>query len=124
LHGIAINQRTIKRRLQQWDVKVRTTTLDTPLFRAQIAIFFRLSNTDEETLKDLINMGYQTSIWTVRRVRKEMGLIRYINVFDRKAIDKQMFEVLQKELDDGLIAGYGKRHLHVYFRRQGQIVTR
>jgi len=29
-----------------------------PLFRAQIAIFFRLGNTNEETLKDLIDMGY------------------------------------------------------------------
>jgi hypothetical protein len=69
-------------------------------------------------------MGYQISIWAVTRIRKEMGLIRRINVFNRKAIDEQMFKVLHRELDDGLIAGYGKRHLHVYFRRQGQIVIR
>jgi len=33
-----------------------------PLLRAQIAILFRLGNIDEETLKDLTNMGYQISI--------------------------------------------------------------
>ena len=117
LHGIAIDQRTIKTRLQQQDVKVKTTTLDTPLFRVQIAIFFRLSNIDEETFKDFINIGYQTSIQIVKRVRKEMGLICYINVFDKKAIDKQMFKVLQRELDNKLIASYSKRHLYVYFRQ-------
>jgi hypothetical protein len=51
------------------------------------------------------------------RIKKEMGLIRRINVFDRNAINKQMLEVLQRELDDGRIAGYGRRHLHVYFQR-------
>jgi hypothetical protein len=69
-------------------------------------------------------MGYQISIWAVIRIRKQMGLVRRINVFDRKAMDKQMFEVLERELDDGRIAGYGRRHLYVYFRRQGHLVTR
>jgi hypothetical protein len=58
LHKIAVDKRTIKRRLQQWDVNIRTTTVDTPLLRAQITILFRLGNTDEETLEDLIDMGY------------------------------------------------------------------
>jgi len=33
-----------------------------PLLRAQIAILFRLGNTDKETLEDLTNIGYQISI--------------------------------------------------------------
>jgi len=53
-----------------------------------------------------------------------MGLVCRINVFDKKAIDEQMFKVLQRELDDRRIAGYGRRHLHVYFRQQGHLVTR
>jgi hypothetical protein len=123
-HGIEINKRTLKRRLQQWHVEVRTTMLDTFLLRAQITILFRLGNTDAETLEDLTDMGYQISIWAVTRIRKELGLIRRMNVFDRKAMDDQMFETLRSELDDGRIAGYGRRHLHVYFRRQGHMVTR
>jgi hypothetical protein len=63
-------------------------TLDMPLLCTQIAILFYLGNIDEETLEDLINMGYQISIWAVTHIRKEMGLIRRINVFNRKAIDK------------------------------------
>jgi len=89
----------------------------------QIAILFRLSNTDKETLKDLTNIGYQISIWTITRIRKQIGLVRRINIFNKKAIDKQMFKVLQRELDNGRIAGYGRKHLHVYFRRQGHLVT-
>ena len=123
LHKIAVDKRTIKRRLQQQDIKIKTTTLDTPLLRVQIAILFRLSNTDKETLKDLTNIGYQISIWTITRIRKQIGLVRRINIFNKKAIDKQMFKVLQRELDNGRIAGYGRKHLHVYFRRQGHLVT-
>jgi hypothetical protein len=65
-----------------------------PLIRAQIAILFCLGNTDKETLKDLTNMGYRISIWSIARIRKRMGLICRINIFDKKAIDKQMFKVL------------------------------
>jgi hypothetical protein len=65
-----------------------------PLICAQIAILFRLSNTDEETLEDLTDMGYRISIWSIARIRKRIGLVRRINVFDKKAIDKQMFKVL------------------------------
>ena len=68
-------------------------------------------------------MGYQISIWTITRIRKQIGLVRRMNIFNRKAIDEQMFEVLQRELDDGRITGYGRRHLYVYFRRQGYLVT-
>jgi len=88
-----------------------------PLLRAQIAILFRLGNIDEETLEDLTNIGYQISIWTITRIKKQMGLICRINIFDKKAIDKQMFKVLQRELDNRRIAGYRRRHLHIYFRR-------
>ena len=69
-------------------------TLDTPLIRAQIAILFRLGNIDKETFKDLIDIGYQISIWSIARIRKRIGLVRRINVFDKKAIDEQMFKVL------------------------------
>ena len=65
-----------------------------PLLRAQIAILFRLGNIDEETLEDLTNIGYQISIWTITRIKKQIGLICYINIFNKKAINKQMFKVL------------------------------
>ena len=39
-------------------------------------------------------MGYRISIWSIARIRKRIGLVRRINVFDKKAIDEQMFKVL------------------------------
>ena len=122
LYKIAINKRTLQRRLQQQSVKVKTIILNTPLLRAQIAILFRLGNIDEKTLEDLINMGYQLSIQAIIRIKKEIGLIRRINVFNKKAIDEQIFKVLQRELDNRRIASYKQRHLHVYFRQQGYLV--
>ena len=69
-------------------------TLDTPLIRAQIAILFRLGNIDKETFKDLTNMGYRISIQFIARIKKRIGLIRRINVFNKKVINKQIFKVL------------------------------
>ena len=75
-------------------------------------------------LEDLQDMGYQISISAVTRVRKQMGLVRRMSVFNRQALDSQLFEILRRELDDGRVLGYGRGLLWTYFRRQGQLVTR
>src|SRR6266536_3177786 len=95
---IPICKRTVTRRLQQWDIQTRTITKDTPFLRAQIAILYRMNCTDEEMLEDLEDMGYQVLIWAVTRVRKQMGLVRRISVFNRQALDSQLFEILRREL--------------------------
>jgi arginine repressor len=124
LWGIEVNSRTVERRLQQWGIQTRTQTADTPFLRAQIAIMYRLGDTDEEMLEDLQDLGYNASITGVTRIRRDLGLARRMTVTDRQAEDEQLFEILKNELDDGRIAGYGRRHLHVYFKQQGQLVTR
>jgi hypothetical protein len=53
-----------------------------------------------------------------------MGFVRRMSVFERKALDQQLFDVLKEELDDGRIAGYGKGLLYSYFKHQGRLVTR
>jgi hypothetical protein len=124
LYGISVDPRTVRRRLQEWNVQTRTQTADTPFLRAQIAILYRLGDTDEEMLEDLEDCGYTASITGVVRIRKKLGLIRRMTTMDRQAADEQLFAILQSELNDGRVAGYGRRHLHAYFRQQGLLVTR
>jgi hypothetical protein len=59
----------------------------------------------------------------VTRLRKEIGLLRRMGVFERNERDAQLFQVLQEELNDRRIEGYGRRLLHDYFRKNGQLVT-
>ena len=56
-------------------------------------------------------MGYQISIWLITRIKKQLSLMRYINIFNKKAINKQIFKVLQKELDNGCDGLAGPRDL-------------
>ena len=83
LWGIEVNSRTVERRLQQWGIQTRTQTADTPFLRAQIAIMYRLGDTDEEMLEDLQDLGYNASITGVTRIRRDLGLARRMTVTDR-----------------------------------------
>jgi hypothetical protein len=47
-----------------------------------------------------------------------MGLVRRLSVFDRRALDAQLFGVLKRERD------HGRGLLYTYFKRQGQLVSR
>jgi hypothetical protein len=116
LWKIDINARIIERRLREWNVQVRTQTADTPFLRTQIAILYRLGDTDEEMLEDLEDCGYTASITGVVRIYKKLGLIRRMTTMDRQAADEQLFAILQSELNNRRVAGYGRRYLYIYFR--------
>jgi hypothetical protein len=115
LWEIDINARTIERRLQEWNIQACTQTADTPFLRTQIAILYRLGDTDEEMLEDLEDCGYTASITGVVCIRKKLGLIRRMTTMDRQAADKQLFAILQSKLNNGRVADYRRRHLHIYF---------
>jgi hypothetical protein len=85
---------------------------------------YRLGDTNEEMVEDLKDLGFRVSITRVTRIRKKLGLVRRITALDRQEADTQLFDILRAELDDGRIVGYGRRHLQLYFRQQGQLVTR
>jgi hypothetical protein len=85
---------------------------------------YRLGDTDEEMVEDLEDLGFRVSITRVTRIRRKLGLVRRITALDRQEADAQLFDILRAELDDGRIAGYRRRHLQLYFRQQGQLVTR
>lgn len=79
---------------------------------------------DEEMVTELVYGGYSINKIQVTRLRKDIGLLRRMAIFEKQQRDQQLFQVLQEELDDGRIEGYGQRLLHDHFRKNGQLVTR
>jgi hypothetical protein len=122
--GWTVSERTIYRRLQFWGIRRCVIAQDMPNLRTQIAILFRMSCTDDEIVIELQYCGYNINKFQVMRLRREIGLLRRMGVFERKERDTQLFEVLREELDNGRIEGYGRRLLHDYFRKNGQLVAR
>jgi hypothetical protein len=47
-----------------------------------------------------------------------------MTVWERKQADEQLIELVQKELDSGVIEGYGRGLLDAWFRRKGVATTR
>jgi hypothetical protein len=116
LWKIDINTRIIEYRLREWNIQVYTQIADTPFLYIQITILYYLEDTDKEMLKDLEDCGYIALITGVVRIYKKLGLIRYMTIIDRQAADKQLFTILQSELNNRRVTGYGRRYLYIYFR--------
>jgi hypothetical protein len=122
--GWTVSERTIYQWLQFWGIRRCIIAQDTPNLYAQIAILFRISYTDNKIVIELQYYRYNINKFQVTHLRREIGLLRQIDVFERKERDTQLFEVLREELDNGRIEGYGRRLLHDYFRKNGQLVAR
>jgi hypothetical protein len=124
-HNIRVSVKTIKRRIAEWGVTKRIRTEDSPQLRARISVlFFECCASDKEILFILGKEGYKIGEWGLRRIRKKLGLSRRVSRFNREEADKRLREVVQEELDKGLIEGYGRGYLYHHFRNQMHIVSR
>ena len=123
-YNIEVNERTIKRRLQEWGIRRRTIASNTPELRASIAILFRLNCTDEEMLIELHENGIDIENTQLARIRRDLGLVRRKTIEQRKEADIQLFELLTEEVKDGRIEGYGRRLLYTYFKNKGHSASR
>jgi hypothetical protein len=124
-YNVRVSLKTIKRRLTEWGITKRIRTEDSPQLRARIsALFFECCATDKEMMYILKKEGYRISEWSLRNIRKKLGLNRRVSRFNREEADRRLREVVQEELDNGLIEGYGRGYLYHHFRNQMHIVSR
>jgi hypothetical protein len=120
-----VEQKTIRRRLQEWGITRRTKVDDTPQLRARIAIlFYNCCLSDKNILNILQQEGYSISSWSLIRIRKEMGIKRRIDPQNLEEADRELLELVQRELDKGTIEGLGRGNLHAYFRTNMHIASR
>ena len=117
--------RTIQRRLKDWGITKRTRAENTATLRARIAYMFCiLGFTDNEMLHALKEEGHRIEKTSLVRIRREQRLWRRLSVFDRAALEEQLREAIQEELDKGSIEGYRRGLLYTHFRTIGFIATR
>lgn len=80
---------------------------------------------DKEILPTLHREGFKIAHVTLKRLRQQLGL--RLRTDDPEACSIQNLHiqrVLQQEISDGHIEGYGRRLLHTHLRQKGHIFPR
>lgn len=124
LYAIEITPRTLRRRLQQWGL-LRTKRIDDPILCERIRSLVCDNLSDKEILLTLHREGFQISQDTLRKLRQKLGLRRRTdNPEAQRLQEDQMREILQQEIQDGSIEGYGRGLLHTHLRQKGYLFPR
>lgn len=123
--GKHVGARTIQSRLKLWKYNRRNMVEETTELRLSIAILFQKSYSDGHIVRNLHRShNILISQRQVANIRKRLGLVRRMTVYQRAEADLQLVELVKQELDKGTIEGYGKRLLEKWFRKQGYVTTR
>lgn len=121
-----MHQGTLRRRLQEWGLRRLPSKIadNTALCeRVQSLVYDNLS--DREILPMLHREGFQISQDTLRKLRQQLGLRRRTDGPEAQRLQEyQIREVLQQEIQDGNIEGYGRGLLHTYLRQRGHVFPR
>lgn len=124
---LGVSLRTVEYRLQEWKVVKRPRTTDTPELRLQIwFLVYQCCLDDGEVLYALQDHGFTITRRSLQRIRLEEGIIRR-HCLTGEALrqsDEQLCEIIKAHLDQGSIEGFGRGHLHTYFRMQCYPVSR
>jgi hypothetical protein len=126
-YNFPVNGRTIQRRLKQWHVSKRVRPLkeEEKNLQSQIKkMFFEGLMTDREMLYVLQKQGYQIGIGGLRTIRKRLNLYRRVSNEQFEGYRDDFRSIVQQELDNGTIEGYGRKYLYTYFRSQQHIISR
>ena len=123
--GIEVVSRTIKKRLNQWNVSKYVHTDDTAELRLRIAaLFYQCAFKDPDILDALRQEGFTVQPRALKRIRLKMGLVRRLSTRDREEADRRLLAIVKAELEKGRIEGFGRNHLYYHFRSQQHIISR
>ena len=59
----------------------------------------------------------------VAKIRKRIGFVRRMTVWECEAADKKLKQLVQKELDSREIEGYGRNLLNTWFCIKGENIS-
>ncbi len=116
-YQIEVVTRTIKRRLQSWNVTIkRIKTNDSSKLRARIAIlFFQCNCNDEEILLFLKQKKYFINLWKLIRIRKKLDITKRIFVRDKEKSNRILLNIVRAELDKDVAREYEKKTASLSF---------
>jgi hypothetical protein len=117
--------RTIENRLRDWGFNRRNHVKDSTELRLRIAVLFQQSYSDQNIVRQLEreDLG-PISARQVAIIRKKIGFVRRMSVYERARADQQLVQLVREELDTGIIESYGRSLLEKWFRQKGVSTTR
>ena len=89
-----------------------------------VVLFYDTGLDDKSILAVLTREGFNVGYWTLLRIRKDLDMLRRLSPFQAEAQNTRIEELVQQELDRGVILPYGRGMLHQYFKMQGHIISR
>lgn len=125
-YSINITERTLARRIQQWGLRRLSLKMaDNNALCERIRSLVRDSLSDIKILPTLDCEDFQISVITLTRLRQQLGLrVRTDTPEAQRIQEDQTREVLQQEIQDGNIEGYGRGLLLTHLRQKGYIFPR
>jgi len=126
-HGVSVAERTIKSRLQEWQVRKRNrapSNSDSALRDRVTTLFFEHGLEDKEMLRFLQDEGFDINLRSLGKLRRGLNLHRRENPEQAEQRIPRLKEIIREELAKGIIKGYGKELLYRHFRDLGVIVSR
>jgi hypothetical protein len=123
-YSINISYRTLSRRLQDWGLRrLPTTTAANNQALCDSIRFLVCDNlSDKEILPILHHEGFKIAPVTLKRLRQQLGLRLRTDDPEARALQAQQIrEVVQQEIHDGKIEGFGRGLLHTYLRQKRHI---
>jgi hypothetical protein len=124
MEGVTL--RTLQRNMGKWGLTRRAPKINVedPELRTRVAIYFIGNLSDDEMVFALQQQGWKCTLRQVARIRKGQGLVRRFSAFQRQVAVEALWDIIQQELDNGSIEGYGRRLLQVHFKRLGHQLSR
>ena len=78
---------------------------------------------DMTSLQMLKADGYDIKIATARRLRRSLGLRKQYNSSQYEDMEKEIRDIVSRELGHGNVSNYGRRELYAYMRSKYDIVV-
>ena len=103
--------RTIENRPRDWGFNRRNFIEDSTELRLWIVVLFQLSYSDTNIIRQLIREGQgQISERQVARIRKKIGFVHRMTVWEQTRADKQLVDLVRKEFNKK-ISSYDRKIL-------------
>ena len=117
----SLSRSTVCRRLEKQGIRRRAPLVkkEDTILRLWVAIYFQSNLSDKVICLALQQEGWCVHEQTIARIWKSQGLVQQMSAFQQEETNKQLWDVIEKELDSSTIEGYGKGLLYTYFKKLG-----
>lgn len=121
IHGLVVRPRTLRQRLQQWNIKPiqpKTKTSDTLEARLK-ELYYEHGLRDRQLHKRLVDEGYTVSLTGVKTLRKSANIYRRLDPIRLGLRKQELRDFFEKEqFQENITSRLGLRMLYTHMRQR------